>query len=192
MLLFFVSCKEKDENLIAFDYDAETVPSLITDTVTTFISESGITRVKLVADAWLVFDKAQEPYWFFPEGIYVERYDSLMNVEATVVADTAWNYTAKNLWKLRGNVHLENKKGEEFNSEELFWDQENEKFYSDKYIEIKRKDTKVKGYGFESNQSMSAYRILRPHDGRIPFSDDGGSSSGEDDVSFEPVTEVEP
>lgn len=190
MLLFFISCKDKNENLIAFEYDTETTPSLITDTVTTFISEAGVTRLKLVADAWLVYDKAKEPYWFFPKGIYVERYDSLFNIEATVVADTAWNYTSKNLWKLRGNVHLENKQGEEFDSEELFWDQENEKFYSDKYIEIKRKDTKVKGYGFESNQSMTAYRILRPHDGTIPFTDDNASNN--DDASLEPIMEVEP
>lgn len=190
MLLFFISCKDKNENLVAFQYDSETVPSLITDTVNTFISEEGQTRVKLVADVWMVFDKAKEPYWFFPEGIYVERYDSLFNVEATVVADTAWNYTAKNLWKLRGNVRLENKEGNEFESEEFFWDQENKRFYSDKYIEIKRNDTKVKGYGFESNQEMTEYRILRPHDGVIPIVDDE-APGGDNDLFFDSETPID-
>jgi len=61
--------------------------------------------------------------------------------------------------------------GEEFDSDELFWDQRNQRVYSDKYIEIKRGVTEIKGYGFESNQSMTDYRIFRPHDGKLPFSE---------------------
>ena len=53
--------------------------------------------------------------------------------------------------------------------EELFWDQKQAKVYSDKYIEIKRGALELKGYGFESNQQMTDYRILRPHDGKLPF-----------------------
>ena len=52
--------------------------------------------------------------------------------------------------------------GHEFRSEELFWDQKQAKVYSDKYIEIKRGALELKGYGFESNQQMTDYRILRP------------------------------
>ena len=61
--------------------------------------------------------------------------------------------------------------GEEFNSEELFWDMENGKVYSNTYIEIKRKESQLKGYGFESNEQMTDYRIFRPHDGKLPFVD---------------------
>lgn len=169
--LFFLSCKDKDENLVAFAYDPEVVPSMITDTVTTLISDSGITRYKLVADVWQVFDKAKDPYWYFPEGIYLERFTPDFSIEATVKADTAWYYSGQDLWKLKQNVHVENMQGEEFDSDELFWDQKNQRVYSDKYIEIKRGVTEIKGYGFESNQSMTDYRIFRPHDGKLPFSE---------------------
>ena len=172
MLLFFLSCRDKNENLVSFEYDPETVPTMITDTVTTLISDSGITRYKLVADVWKVFDKAKEPYWFFPEGIYLERFTPDFSIEATVTADTAWYYNDKELWKLKKNVHVENMKGELFDSEELYWDQKEERVYSDKYIEIKRGVTEIKGYGFESNQAMTDYRIFRPHDGKLPFSDE--------------------
>ncbi len=177
MLLFFISCRDRNENLVSFVYDPEVVPTMITDTVTTLISDSGITRYKLVADVWMIFDKAKEPYWYFPEGIYLERFTPDFSIEATVVADTAWYYSEKDLWKLKKNVHVENMQGEEFDSEELFWDQKNERVYSDKYIEIKRGVTEIKGYGFESNQSMTDYRIFRPHDGKLPFSDEVPSDS---------------
>ena len=67
--------------------------------------------------------------------------------------------------------------GEEFESEELFWDGKNGRVYSDKYIEIKRGDTRLKGYGFESNESMTNYRIFRPHDGLLPFKDENQTDS---------------
>lgn len=177
MLLFFMSCREKNENLVSFVYDPETVPTMVTDTVTTLISDSGITRYKLVADVWKVFDKSREPYWFFPEGIHLERFTPDFHIEATVTADTAWYYNDKELWKLKNNVHVENMKGEIFDSEELYWDQKEERVYSDKYIEIKRGVTEIKGYGFESNQAMTDYRIFRPHDGKLPFSDEVESDS---------------
>ena len=172
MLLFFVSCKEKKTNLLDFKYDPETTPTMITDSVNTLISDSGITRYKLTSDVWRVFDKASEPYWHFPKGIYLQRFDENFNIEATVKADTAWHYSAKKLWRLKGHVIVENILGERFLSDELFWDQLSARVYSDKYIEIKKGETELKGYGFESNQEMTEYRIFRPHDGLIPFNED--------------------
>ncbi|MBF6596681.1 MAG: LPS export ABC transporter periplasmic protein LptC [Fermentimonas sp.] len=177
MLLLFVSCKDKNDNIVAFKYDPEVVPTLITESFTTLISDSGVTQYKLVADKWMVFDKAKEPFQFFPSGLYFERFTPDFEIEATVVADTAWYYTEKELWKLKSNVHVENMQGEEFESEELFWDGKNGRVYSDKYIEIKRGDTRIKGYGFESDETMTNYRIFRPHDGLLPFKDENTTDS---------------
>ncbi len=169
MLFFYSACTNKSKDLVDIKFDPEVIPSMNTDSVITLISDSGITRYKLEAENWQVFDKAKEPYWYFPEGIYLERFDSLFQVEAKILADSAWNYTDKRLWRLKGNVDIRNMEGEMFLSDELFWDQKAERVYSDKYIEIKRGETELKGYGFESNQEMTEYRIFRPHDGKIPF-----------------------
>ncbi len=176
VFVFFASCNKANHEIVNMKFDPETMPSMVTDTTTTLISDSGITRYKLTTDLWQVFDKAKEPFWFFPEGIYLERFNPDFTIEAIVEADTAWNYTAKKLWKLRGNVFVRNTLGDQFRSEELFWDQANKKVYSDKYIEIKSGFTEVKGYGFESNQEMTDYRIFRPHDGKIPFQEEEGGS----------------
>ncbi len=172
VLFFYTACGSKDAETIDIQYDPDVMPSMITDSVTTLISDSGITRYKLVAANWQVFDKAKEPYWYFPEGLYLERFDSLFQVEAKIYADSAWNYTEKRLWRLKGNVDIRNMEGEMFLSDELFWDQQEQRVYSDKYIQIKRGDTELKGYGFESNQEMTEYSIFRPHDGKIPFKEE--------------------
>ncbi len=175
MLLFVASCQKKTEELVDIIFNPDSVPTMTTDSVITLISDSGVTRYKLITKKWQVFDGAKEPYWFFPEGIYLERFDSLFNVEAVVFADTAWNYVNKQLWRLKGNVNAQNMKGEKFFSDELFWDQHQQRIYSDKYIEIQKGETELKGYGFESNQEMTEYRIFKPHDGRIPLKEDSVS-----------------
>ena len=169
MCFFVFSCKKKGEDLVDVSFDPETMPSMITDSVVTLISDSGLTRYKLVADLWEIYDKAKDPFWYFSEGLYLERFDEEFRIEATIYADTAWNFTDKRLWRLKGNVEVTNMEGDEFKSDELFWDQQAEKVYSDEYIEIKKCDLELKGYGFTSNQEMTVYRIFKPHDGRYPF-----------------------
>ena len=188
MLFFYTACSNKNKDLVDIQYDPETVPSMNTDSVTMLVSDSGITRYKLVTDNWLVFDKAKEPYWFFPKGIYIERFDSIFQVEATIKADSAWRYTDVLLWRVKGNVDIRNMEGEMFLSDELFWDEQSQRVYSDKYIEIKRGDTELKGYGFESNQQMTEYRIFRPHDGLIPFREESEGQMG--DFESEPAEQI--
>ncbi len=192
MLFFYTACGSKDPETVDIQFDPETTPSMTTDSVITLISDSGITRYKLIADIWQVFDKAEDPFWYFPEGIYLERFDSLFQVEAKILADTAWNYTEKRLWRLKGNVDIRNMEGELFLSDELFWDQKEERVYSDKYIQIKRGETELKGYGFESNQEMTEYRIFRPHDGIIPFKEEPFQPEVEDSVQSEMEVPKEP
>ena len=192
MLFFYTACGSKDPETVDIQFDPETTPSMTTDSVITLISDSGITRYKLIADIWQVFDKAEDPFWYFPEGIYLERFDSLFQVEAKILADTAWNYTEKRLWRLKGNVDIRNMEGELFLSDELFWDQKEERVYSDKYIQIKRGETELKGYGFESNQEMTEYRIFRPHDGIIPFKEEPFQPEVEDSVHSEMEVPKEP
>lgn len=171
MCFFVLSCKKKGEDFIDVTFDPETMPSMVTDSVVTLISDSGLTRYKLVAELWQIYDKAKEPFWYFPEGLYLERFDDGFSVEATIYADTAWNFTDKRLWHLKGNVEVMNMEGDEFKSDELFWNQQEAKVYSDEYIEIKKGELELKGYGFISNQEMTVYRIFRPHDGRYPYED---------------------
>ncbi len=188
VVMSFFSCKDKNDNLIPFTYDPDSVPTMVTIAASQLISDSGITRYRIVTDLWMVFEQAKEPYWYFPEGIYFEQFTPDFEIEATIEADTAWYYNVKDLWRLKKNVHVENRKGEQFDSEELFWDGKNGKVFSEAYIEIKSGHTELKGYGFESNQTMTDYRIFRPHDGKLPFSEAAPADSLQDDSPEEEIS----
>lgn len=152
-------CRPKKQELIDSFMDRSKMPLLHTFDASSLISDSGITRYKVISKEWLIFDKSNEPYWYFPQGLYVEKFDSLLQVEGSIRADTAYFFDQRKLWKLIGNVHVMNLNGEQFTTNLLFWDQNLQKIYSDSFITITQPERIIFGYGFESNESMTIYRI---------------------------------
>ena len=176
LLLFTVACSKEVKEVVDATYDPEKSYTMKATQVNTLISDSGITRYRIEAAEWIVFGKAKEPYWYFPEGIYVEKFDTLFHSEASIKADTAYYFDKKGLWHLIGNVEIESLQGEQFDTSELFWDQKKEKVYSDKYIRIQQKEQIITGVGFESNQNMTRYKIFNSQ-GEFPVEDTPKSAS---------------
>ena len=153
------SCRKEKKSFVASFDNEQDVPSLSTFDVNTLISDSGVTRYRIKAREWRIFDKAAEPYWSFPQGIYVEKFDENFDTESFIVGDTAIFYNKKQLWRLRGNVHIENMQDERFATEEIYWDQKQKSIYSDSAIHIERVDRIIEGVGFVSNEEMNRYTI---------------------------------
>lgn len=159
MFVLFPSCSGKNKKLAEAIAENDTLPSMKSLGVTTLISDSGITRYKIVAEEWLIHDKKNPPYWAFEKGVYLEKFDTLFRVDASIKADTAYYHEKKKLWELRGHVQILSQRGDRFQTNLLFWDEKKEKVYSDKFIQIEQEDKVIKGYGFESNQDLSEYEI---------------------------------
>ena len=160
---FVYSCTKKEvRHRAGAIADRKAMPALAGDEVTTLISDSGITRYRITAKKWLVFDKADTPYWEFPEGVYLEKFNLNLEADATIEADYAYYNEPAQRWMLRGNVQAVNLQGERFETPLLFWDQPTESVYSDSSIVITREASIIKGVGFRSNQEMTKYTILRP------------------------------
>ena len=162
LTVFLCSCGSKD---IAQNGDAiprEQIAVLLTDSVSTLISDSGITRYRIEAPQWLVYDRTDPPYQEFPQGIYLEQFDIDLKVQASLKADYAYYDENAQQWTLRGNVHALNRKGEEFDTPEMKWDQKTHRVYSDTSIHITRETSIIEGVGFDSNEEMSKYTILNP------------------------------
>ncbi len=143
---------------------------LAADSVATLISDSGVTKYRISSARWLIFDKAKEPYWFFPQGLKLEKFDSTFAVDASMWADTAIYYQPRDLWEFRGHVSAQNLQDERFLTSQLFWDNAGGRFYSDRQIRIMQRDQVIEGVGFESNASLTQYVIKRPT-GIFPLSD---------------------
>lgn len=158
VLIFLTSCQEKQFNAPAIEC-RDSLAVMSTYGVSTLISDSGRISYKIDAEEWFVFDKRQPPYWAFEKGVYLEKYDHDLYIEATIKCDTAYYYSEQKLWKLIGNVDIRNPKDERFFTDLMYWDQDKELIYSDAYIKIEQEDQVTEGVGFSSNQSMTVWEI---------------------------------
>ena len=89
LAVFLSACHSRPEKIaeVSVEKTREQLPVLTTYDVTTLISDSGITRYRIEAKEWLMYDKTEHPYQEFPQGIYLEQFDENLNVEASLKAN---------------------------------------------------------------------------------------------------------
>jgi len=176
VLFIIVACSNDKPEKISAVVDRSKLPKLHATEITTVISDSGITRYRISAPRWDVYDRASQPYWLFPNGIHFERFDQNLKVDANIHSKFAKFKENEQLWELRGKVKMTNIQGELFETEQLFWNQREERFYSDSLIKITQATHIITGIGFESNQTMTHYTIKKPQ-GVFPVDEKANNTS---------------
>ena len=151
--------------------DRASIPGLNASEVTTLVSDSGVTRYRITTASWQIYDKANPVYWEFPDGIYMEKFNSDLEIDTWLRSDYAFYNEDDQLWELRGNVRSMNADSEFFETPQLFWDQRKERIFSDSIISITRESSIIKGIGFTSNQDLTKYSIQNPT-GVFPVKDE--------------------
>lgn len=104
----------------------------------------------------------EEPYYEFPKGFEIYLYDDNEREHYQITANYGKALQEKQLWEARNNVIALNiQTGEQLNTEQLFWDQEQHKIYSEKFTKITNEDGVFYGEnGFESNESFTSWRLI--------------------------------
>ncbi len=151
----------------------DSLPVMVTTGVSKLISDSGVTRYKIVAEEWRVYDKTTPPRWEFPKGVFLERYDDKFKVNLHITADSAWLYNQK-LWELRGHVTLHDEAaGTRLYTQELFWDMNTGELRSDVHTRLIEPDQEIEGNWFRAtiiNRQLTSYHV-RQGKGFMPMSD---------------------
>jgi LPS export ABC transporter protein LptC len=155
-------CREEQKIDVTSGIDPKSMATMTTKNVATFISDSGVVQYKVVAPLWKVFEETDTPYWIFPEGLYLQKYDPYFHVIATVAADSARFYSNQKLWRLDGHVEMTKAPSDLFQTSQLFWDQRRGRVYSDSFIHIETATHVLEGLGFESDERLTSYRIIKP------------------------------
>lgn len=176
LLMLLPACVEEQKINVAASLDPKKMATMTTRNISTLISDSGVIQYKIVAPIWKVYDEANPPYWIFPEGLYLQKYDPYFHVVATVAADSARYFKDRQLWRLEGHVEMTKVPKDLFLSERLFWDQRRGRIYSDTFIHIETETHVLEGIGFESNERLTSYRVLKPQ-GIFPIPEDSASKN---------------
>ncbi len=154
--------KEEPVRYVPNAVSGELTPTMSTADVSTLISDSGYTKYHVTSPLWQMFEDAENPFWKFPDGLELEQYDEQLNPKSSVICDSAIYFSRSRLWQLDGNVVMVSTSADSFLTQQLFWDQNTRKIYSDSFIHIVRSDRIIEGYGFESDQNMESYTVRKP------------------------------
>lgn len=160
---FFVQCRTADKSDIeSYLKQTEDLSVEKVENVVIRYTDSAMLKAKIVAPEMIRYPNKNEPYTEMPKGLFATFYDSKGQVDSKLSAAYGINYEQKKLIKLTDSVRVVNVKGEELKSEELFWDQQEKRIYTNKFVRIVRNGETLRGDGFESNETFTKYRILRP------------------------------
>jgi LPS export ABC transporter protein LptC len=155
---FLVSCENKIP--VIPKSDLLSLPSLTAKDFKTTVSDSGLIQLEMSAPILEKYDNSDPPYSEFKTGIKVILYDGKPIPQAKVTAKYA-KCTNNNLWELRDSVIVLNEKDERLETEILYWDQEKDKIYTDRFVKITSEDQITQGIGFESDSHLTRRRIFK-------------------------------
>ena len=110
---------------------SEFTPSGDADSINLKYTDSGRITANLVSPKMLDYATVQYPFTEFPKGMHLTFYDK-NGKETYIDANYAKSDKTTNIIDLQGNVKISNQDGEQLETEQLYYDQKNEWFFTEK------------------------------------------------------------
>jgi len=133
-------------------------------------SDSAKVKAKLTTPI-LYNHKTANPYYEMPKGIEVIFYDENLKQTSKVTSEYAIRKENEKVVELKKNVVATNAEGKTFKSEELIWDENLKRFYSNRVVTITTDKATISGTSFWATEDFSYYEIKQGA-GPIQFDQD--------------------
>ena len=125
-------------------------------------TENGKIKVRIVAGKIERFQNKQ-PQLVFTEYLEVYFYNDSSQLQSTLKADGASIDEETKIMLAQNNVELISSDNKKLETEELIWDEQQNKIYTDKKVKITTGKEVIYGEGFTSNPDFTAYSITKIH-----------------------------
>ena len=161
-ILLFSCEREEAEDAAASE---ETMRTEYSENLSIVESKNGRRSYHFVTPLVEGYSLAREPYREFRKGVKITTYkdDSLSTVDAVLTANYAIYYENRKLWEAKGNVVVVKSDGKNLYTQQLFWNQQTKKIYSNvdsKIVQNDGRDVFI-GEGFESDEEFKDWRFRR-------------------------------
>jgi LPS export ABC transporter protein LptC len=167
--LLFIGCENDDKDISEWTEKKVLVEEA--KKVEGLFSQGGRLKAKLVAPL-MIRQESDTMYTEFPKTLHVDFYDSLGKRESWLDARYGKHFENFNKVLLRDSVVVINIKGDTLKTQELWWDQNNRRFYTDKQVQIAQKTKHIYGgKGLDASQDLTDITIMQPT-GTVLVNDD--------------------
>ena len=160
--VLFLSCKNNNiEQVKAFSHPPGS-PEMTAKNLDLLYSDSAVVRFRLKCPKLLVYQDESEPFDEFPEGLEIEQYDRNKKITSSIRARYGKHFVKKDVWEAKQNVVAVTESGDSLLTEHLFWNEKDNKIYTDQFVKIIQKGQIITGVGFESDLQMKKWKIIQP------------------------------
>lgn len=157
--LLMYACENKMSDIKQFSDHRTSVEQGID--IESFLSQAGKMKARLTAPLMKRF-QTDSPYTEFPKHLHVDFYNDSTTIESQLFANYGRYRENERKVFLRDSVVVFNNNGDTMHCRELWWDQQKEKFYSDKPVRIHRPGGIVDygDGGIEASQNFDAWTLF--------------------------------
>ncbi|WP_369765771.1 LPS export ABC transporter periplasmic protein LptC [Flavobacterium sp. WC2429] len=135
----FFGCESNFKEVQKINF-TEFTPSSDADNVNLKYTDSGLIKLILISPKMLDFGSVNFPFTEFPKGVEVTLFDNKAK-KTRITSKYAVSYSLTGIIDLQGKVKIASQEGQTLETEQLYYDQKNEWFFTEK----KFKFTDVKG-----------------------------------------------
>lgn len=128
--------------------------------IESYMSQGGVMKAKLTAPLMLRYQDTL-PRVEFPNTLHVDFFDDSMRIQSQLDAHYARYMESQNKIFLRDSVRVFNIKGDTLFCQELWWDQPEAKFYTEKPVRIHQPGTIINGVGLTAPQDFKTFTMFR-------------------------------
>lgn len=150
--LFFISC-ENSLNEVRKINLKEINPTGVAKDFNLKYTDSGKIKAVLISPKMLDFSTVEFPFNEFPQGLNLTFYDENGN-KNFVTAKYAVSYSATSLFELKNQVIISTFDGKRLETEQLYYDQKNEWFFTEKPFRFTDQGSVINGVGIDFSKNF--------------------------------------
>ncbi len=158
-IALFVGCESNFKEVQKINF-SEFVPSGEADKINLKYTDSGRITAILVSPKMREFASVDFPFTEFPKGIDVTLYDA-KGKRTFIKSDYATSYKFTNIIDLKGNVKITSQDGQILETEQLYFDQKNEWFFTEKDFKFTDPKGVSNGHGIDFSKDFKVINSQR-------------------------------
>lgn len=152
-IIFFYGCESNFKNVQKNNF-SEFLPGGEYDTVDMRYTESGKIIAVLKSQKMLDYSNLEFPFIEFPKGIDLTLYDKMQN-RTFIKASYAVSYEQTKIIDLQGKVKIILTNGQVFETEQLYYDQLNEWFFTERKFKLTDAKGTTNGQGIDFSKDFT-------------------------------------
>jgi LPS export ABC transporter protein LptC len=150
--LLSVGCESNFKDIQKINF-VEFTPSGDAENFVAKYTDSGKIKSVLISEKMLDYGSEKYPFTEFPKGIDLTMYDG--NGKKTFVKSKyAVSYKSTKIIDLQGDVTITNEVGQKMKTEQLYYDQKNEWFYTEKQFVFTSPESNLTGAGIDFSKDF--------------------------------------